>query len=182
MEFMSQKTLQTDLFVVGGGPAGLAAAIAARQKGFSAIVADYAQPPIDKACGEGLMPDTISALFRLGVKLGIGHGVRFRGIRFADSQSSAAAEFPDGFGLGMRRPELHELLIRRAIETGVSLVWGTRSIRLTSGGIALDWRRIECCWIIGADGQNSRSRAWMGLEGRRYQRIRFGFRQHYSTV
>jgi flavin-dependent dehydrogenase len=35
----------TDVFVIGGGPAGLAAAIAARQKGLRAIVADGSAPP-----------------------------------------------------------------------------------------------------------------------------------------
>jgi len=58
---------KTEVFVVGGGPAGLAAAIAARQRGFEVVVADSAQPPIDKACGEGLMPDGVAALARLGV-------------------------------------------------------------------------------------------------------------------
>jgi len=41
----------TDVFVVGGGPAGLALAIAARQRGLSVVVADGANPPIDKTCG-----------------------------------------------------------------------------------------------------------------------------------
>ena len=35
---------RTDVFVIGGGPAGLAAAIAARQKGFRVIVADGSAP------------------------------------------------------------------------------------------------------------------------------------------
>ena len=59
----------TDVFVVGGGPAGLAMAIAARQRGFRVVVADGQQPPIDKACGEGLMPDGLAALERLGVSV-----------------------------------------------------------------------------------------------------------------
>jgi flavin-dependent dehydrogenase len=50
----------TDVFVIGGGPAGLAAAIAARQQGFRVAVADSAQMPIDKR-GEGLMPDGLTA-------------------------------------------------------------------------------------------------------------------------
>jgi menaquinone-9 beta-reductase len=42
----------TDVFVIGGGPAGLAAAIAARAKGLRVTVADGGVPPIDKPCGE----------------------------------------------------------------------------------------------------------------------------------
>ena len=57
----------TDVFVIGGGPAGLAAAIAARQQGFRVVVADGAHGPIDKPCGEGLMPDGVAALERLGI-------------------------------------------------------------------------------------------------------------------
>ena len=59
----------TDVFVIGGGPAGLAAAIAARQRGLEVVVADGARPPIDKPCGEGLMPDTLAALAQLGIDL-----------------------------------------------------------------------------------------------------------------
>ena len=60
---------QTDVFVIGGGPAGLAAAIAASERGFKVTVADGAEPPIDKACGEGLMPDTLSVLRELGISV-----------------------------------------------------------------------------------------------------------------
>src|SRR5713101_7966285 len=57
------------VLVIGGGPAGLAAAIAARMKGFDVAVADGVKPPIDKACGEGLLPGTIAALRELGVAI-----------------------------------------------------------------------------------------------------------------
>ena len=76
--------MDTDLFVVGGGPAGLAAALAARKRGFQVVVADRARPPIDKACGEGLMPDGVAALREIGVELTAADGVPFRGIRFLD--------------------------------------------------------------------------------------------------
>ena len=59
---MSSRNLQPDIFVVGGGPAALASAIAASDKGFRVTVADAARPPLDKACGEGLMPDAVLAL------------------------------------------------------------------------------------------------------------------------
>ena len=51
-----------DVGVVGGGPAGLAVAIAARLAGLSVDVFERAAPPIDKACGEGVMPDGLALL------------------------------------------------------------------------------------------------------------------------
>ena len=58
---MTPLPRSTDVFVIGGGPAGLAAAIAARRRGLDVTVADCSVPPIDKACGEGIMPDGLAA-------------------------------------------------------------------------------------------------------------------------
>ena len=63
-----------DVFVIGGGPAGLATAIAARRRGLSVVLADGAVPPIDKPCGEGLMPDGVAALNHLGITVPEGEG------------------------------------------------------------------------------------------------------------
>src|SRR5580693_6699524 len=73
---------EPDVFIAGGGPAGLACAIAAAQRGLTVEVADGMSPPIDKACGEGLMPDTIAALADLGIDLNSTESAPFRGIRF----------------------------------------------------------------------------------------------------
>ena len=72
----------TDVFVVGGGPAGLAAAIAARRRGLDVLVADCSAPPLDKACGEGIMPDGLAAARSLGLDLEAA-GYPFRGICFS---------------------------------------------------------------------------------------------------
>ncbi len=50
------SALDCDVLVAGGGPAGLAIAIAARMNGLSAIVIERQPSPPDKACGECLMP------------------------------------------------------------------------------------------------------------------------------
>lgn len=50
----------------GGGPVGLAAGIALRQRGIGSLVVEARLPTIDKGCGEGLMPDAIASLRELG--------------------------------------------------------------------------------------------------------------------
>src|ERR1700736_446450 len=93
----------TDVFVIGGGPAGLAAAIAARQRGLQVTLADGSKPPIDKPCGEGLMPDGQEALAQLGISVPVGESYPFRGIRFVSGGLSVDANFPQGSGIGLRR-------------------------------------------------------------------------------
>ena len=173
---------ETDVFVIGGGPAGLAAALAVRQIGLDVILADRAQPPIDKACGEGLMPDALDALRRIGVNLGSGNGVCFRGIRFLDEKLEAEASFSNhNFGLGVRRTELHRILVQRAKEVGVVVLWGKRIQGLDSKGVIVDGRTIRCRWIVGADGFHSSVRRWTGLAPDWNGARRIGLRQHYRV-
>ena len=160
----------TDVLVVGGGPAGLAAAIAVRRKGLSVVVADAGVPPIDKACGEGLMPDALRALADLGVEIPADAGFAFYGIRFVGDDVSLEAEFPSSFGLGLRRTSLHQILVSAAEQAGVELRWSAPVGELAE---------VKARWIIGADGHASRVRKWAGLERWRRIRERLGFRVHY---
>src|SRR4051812_37646854 len=107
---------EIEVFIVGGGPIGLATAIALRARGFSVTVADAALPPIDKACGEGLMPDALDSLARLGITLRSEICFPFRGIRFLGPATAVDASFPTGTGMGIRRTHLHQALIERAEE------------------------------------------------------------------
>jgi len=173
---------RTEVFVIGGGPAGLAAAIAARLKGFDVTVADPAQPPIEKACGEGLMPDSLRVLKRLGVDIAMDQAFAFRGIRFVDESCSVAASFPAGSGIGVRRIRLHRLLIDRAIDLGVRMLWGAHVTGARDNSVSVAGQEIPCRWVIGADGQNSRVRCWAGLESARSESRRFGFRRHYRVA
>ena len=176
---MFHSFCDTDVFVAGGGPAGLAAAIAARQAGFTVTLADAAQPPIDKTCGEGIMPDGLAALRRLGVTIPADQAFPFAGIRFADDRHSVSANFPQGFGLGIRRTRLHDIMADRARQLGVTLHWGARVTGVHDEGVLVNGRKIRCRWLVGADGQNSRIRYWSGLEASRSKKRRYGFRRHY---
>lgn len=176
---MTALPRKTDVFVAGGGPAGLAAAIAARLKGFDVVVADAAQPPIDKACGEGLMPGALVALRQLGVALDPGQSFPFRGIRFLGDGVAVEANFPGERGTAVRRLRLHELLIERAREIGVLLAWGAPVTGVSEGTVSVGGASIACRWVIGADGERSRVRRWTKLDAVRSESFRFGFRRHY---
>src|SRR5712675_508650 len=153
---MTALPKQTDVFVIGGGPAGLAAAIAARQRGFQVVVADGAGPfAIDKACGEGLMPDSVAALRVLGIEVPERGNYPFHGIRFAGANASVEARFGEGCGLGVRRTRLHELMVKRALEAGVSIYWNAPVSAILPGGVNLQDQTVACRWIAGADGATS---------------------------
>jgi flavin-dependent dehydrogenase len=170
----------TDVFVIGGGPAGLAAAIAARRQGFRVVVADGAKPPIDKACGEALMPDATAALNQLGVTLSAADACPVRGVRFLASGLAAEADFPGGnAGLSIRRTTLHRILTERAQGLGVDLLWESVVTGIAQQSVRLGNRNVRASWIIGADGSNSRVRTWASLAPRSLTGARYSFRRHY---
>ena len=88
---MPNKTV--DVLVVGAGPVGLAVAAGCALRGLGVRVLDRCAPPIDKACGEGIMPDGVARLRDLGVEpLSVG-GRPFRGVRYIDGRETAEARF-----------------------------------------------------------------------------------------
>lgn len=178
---MNSCVYSPHIFIVGGGPAGLATAILAAQHGLRVAVADHNRPPIDKACGEGLMPDTLMAMKTLGLAVDYSEAVPFRGIRFhcANSLRWVEADFGQGFGLGLRRTVLHAKLVERAAGLGVALLWGTRVTLAADGNVFCDGHRVHSEWIVGADGESSPFRTWAALEKTRYEHIRFASRQHF---
>ncbi len=169
----------TDVFVIGGGPAGLVAAIAARKQGFRVTVADADEPPIDKACGEGLLPNSLEALARLGISMAPSTGYPFRGIRFVDGGVAPEAHFPGAPGRGVRRKALHGIIVSHASSCGVRLLWRTRVTGFNDEAVFLGGTRIDTRWIIGADGANSLVRRWARLDGRVQDEVRFAHRRHY---
>lgn len=175
-----------EVLVIGGGPAGLATAIAGRLAGLGVTLVDRSEPPIDKACGEGLMPDGLARLRELGVLLDPRRLRPFHGIRYVDASSIAEGRFPGVHGVGVRRLDLHRAMVARAEEVGVELRWKTRVLGLATagGGFGVETTAgvIEGEWIVGADGLRSRVRNWAGLDGRPGRQRRFGVRRHFAVA
>nr|BFE80184.1 hypothetical protein GCM10020093_027850 [Planobispora longispora] len=84
-----------DVLVAGGGPAGLATAIHAAAAGMEAVVVEPRPGPVDKACGEGLMPTGAAVLRSMGVEP---DGWPLRGIRYLDGGTRRRPPSPAAAG------------------------------------------------------------------------------------
>jgi len=168
------------LLIVGGGPAGLAAALAAKQHGITPLVLERQRPPIDKACGEGIMPDGVAALRALGVEP---PGVDFRGIRYVDEAHMAEAAFPGAPGRGVRRTALHAAMVEAVEAAGIEVRWSTKVEAVSlDGEVRTASETLRGEWVVGADGLLSHVRGWAGLAGPAPRRRRFGVRRHFRLA
>ncbi|MFJ9024966.1 NAD(P)/FAD-dependent oxidoreductase [Streptomyces sp. NPDC102259] len=166
-----------DVLVAGGGPAGLAAAIHAALAGLEAVVVEPRTSPVDKACGEGVMPSGVAALRTLGVEV---TGRELRGIRYVDGTARADASFRGGKGLGIRRTTLHSALHRRALGLGVRMLPGkVGGVRQSTDTVTA--AGITARWLIAADGLHSPVRRGLGLELPGRPHGRYGLRRHYRA-
>ncbi|HET7752649.1 MAG TPA: FAD-dependent oxidoreductase, partial [Anaeromyxobacteraceae bacterium] len=117
-----------DVIVVGGGPAGLAAAIACARRGLDVLLLEARRFPVDKACGEGLLPPGVSALDELGALHRIAPEDRatFRAIRWIGEDGSVAeARLGADGGLGIRRTALSSALAAAARAAGAEVREGS---------------------------------------------------------
>lgn len=175
--------MDADLLVVGGGPVGLATAAEAALAGMSVVLVERRQGPVDKACGEGLMPAAREGLARLGV-----HpvGLEFRGIRYLAPGHEATAVFRGGAGLGVRRTTLSRALGERVDELGVRRV----TANIPAPVVRERWAEVAGVrgrWLVAADGLHSPVRRAAGLDRAgdrardraRDRRPRYGLRRHY---
>jgi len=176
--------MSPQLVVVGGGPIGLACAIEARMNGLEVTLVEPRVGPIDKACGEGLMPGSLAALHRIGVDP---PGRRLDGIAYLDRTSRVEHFFADRPGRGVRRTVLHQALAERAEEVGAERIQAKVSgISQSADAVELSLSSGETLlapWVIAADGLHSPVRRMLGLDGRPQPgtRRRFGLRKHFAV-
>jgi flavin-dependent dehydrogenase len=172
-----------DLLIVGGGPAGLATAIHAVRAGLDVAVLEPRPTPVDKACGEGLMPGAVRALADLGIAP---PGHPLRGIRYVDAEAEARhaeAGFRHGHGLGVRRTDLHAALARRAAELGVPVhpvKVDPATVRQDAGSVTA--AGLTARYLAAADGLHSPLRRHLGLELPDPRPPRYGLRRHFTVA
>lgn len=182
-------SVDVDIAIVGGGPAGLAVALEAAARGVSARVFERRPGPVDKACGEGVMPPGLSALDRLGVLPLIEPSDTsvFDSITYVQEDGrSVRAKLPAPGGLGIRRLALGQAMTRRACDLGVAIhqACAVRAHRFDAEGVTLstDVGEVRAQVLVAADGLHSPLRKALGLERSWAGPKRFGLRRHVAIA
>ncbi len=170
-----------DLLVVGGGPVGLLTALEARREGLTVALVERRRGPVDKACGEGIMPSALARIQELGVQPS---GCPFRGITYVGEQGHrVCAEFRHGTGLGVRRTVLHDALSEAADAAGVQRMLGDArlgAVRPSHVEVDVAGQLLRGAYLAAADGLHSHIRTQLGMARPSRRPARFGLRRHWT--
>jgi len=171
---------QTDVLVVGAGPAGSAAAAWAARSGADVVLADAAVFPRDKTCGDGLTPRAIGELQRLGLEDWLRAHTVNQGLRAHGFGQTLLLPWPGGtlpdWGSAVARTELDDHLRTTAIKSGATAVDGHRAVDVRRDGdriaavvftTATGTVEIACRRLVVADGVRSPLGKILGREWHR---------------
>ena len=171
---------QTDVLVVGAGPAGSAAAAWAARSGADVVLADAAVFPRDKTCGDGLTPRAIGELQRLGLEDWLRAHTVNQGLRAHGFGQTLLLPWPGGnlpdWGSAVARTELDDHLRTTAIKSGATAVDGHRAVDVRREGdrvAAVVFKtdagpvEIACRRLVVADGVRSPLGKVLGREWHR---------------
>jgi flavin-dependent dehydrogenase len=112
-----------DVAVIGAGPAGCAAAAALAAGGARVALADRAEYPRDKTCGDGLLPDAQRALAELGVLEAVAAAGATAPTLAMRTASGLHARFPVP-SVVTRRRDVDRILLERAVAAGAVFLPG----------------------------------------------------------
>ena len=127
---------QRDLLIIGGGPAGAAAAIRAARAGVQVTVFEKGPHGRDKVCGDGLTPRAVAALQQLDISLADAH--RINGLRMIAGKKVRELAWPTtdrfpNFGAVWPRRLFDTYLIDIAIAAGAEVRFDCEALPILDG-------------------------------------------------
>jgi flavin-dependent dehydrogenase len=136
----------TDLAVIGGGPAGTAAALEARRRGLEVLLLDRDRFPRDKVCGEVLSAEALPVLEQ-EIPAALRRAAVIRSAEFISRRGRSYAFTLPELAAGLSRWLMDEALWRAAAEKGARTEERTviHGARRTAGG----------SWVLDAENGSS---------------------------
>jgi menaquinone-9 beta-reductase len=162
-----------DVLVVGGGPAGAAAAFWLAKAGHDVCVLERKAFPRDKTCGDGLTPRAVHQLREMGLEPAIAaRHHRHDGLRAEAHGITLDLPWPDhpvfpSYGYVVRRRDLDRLVAEQAGAAGATVRESSEALRpLTRDGHVIgalvkdkasgETREVHARYVVVADGSLSR--------------------------
>ncbi len=186
--------MNLDAVVVGGGPAGCAAAYWLARRGHRVLLVERKRYPRDKTCGDGLTPRAVAELLDMGFDFAAPGIHRVAGLRFGNGVRSHEVVWPShpdlpNWGAVLRRRTLDERLAALAAAAGAAVRDGTTaepelaggkvaSIRLLRGG---GEERVAPRLVVVADGSLARFGRRLGVARDRDRPLGLAARGYYRS-
>ena len=146
-----ERTIETDVLIVGAGPGGSAAAYQLARHGIDVTVVERATFPREKVCGDGLTPRAVRSLVAMGIDTEDPGFERVLGLRVHARGTTIDLPWPElstypGYGLVMPRDGFDHLLAQRAVKAGARMLEATEVVGPVRDGV----------WVRGSHGAADR--------------------------
>jgi menaquinone-9 beta-reductase len=184
-----------DVAIVGGGPAGAAAAHALASAGRSVLVCERKVFPREKTCGDGVTPRAVKMLELMGLGPQLDRWERVKGLRAHGGGRTLELDFPElddwaDYGLVKPRRELDELVLERAEIAGAKVLLGTEVKRpLLSDGVCTGFvasrdgleEEVRARWVVCAEGASTKMTRSLGRERNLDYPMGLAIRQYFRS-
>ena len=164
--------VETDVLVIGGGPAGAAAGYWLATQGHDVTIVEKKTFPREKTCGDGLTPRAVKQLADMGLEEKLSAFHRYDGLRATAHGKALELQWPTHpvypqHGYVVRRRELDMMVAHNAEQAGARLLQGHEAhapiadMGFVRGATVTDKNthqtfEIRSKYVVVADGANSR--------------------------